>query len=96
MLAPQSAQRSELKTGQRPVQLDIRAYKPGDVLFEEGSKGRELFSIQEGKVGVYKESPDGPIELAKIEKGGIIGEMSLLDNMPRSATVKALEPTKAT
>lgn len=88
--------RTDLKTGQRPVQLDVRAYKPGEVLFEEGTKGRELFIIAEGKVGVYKNTPDGIIELAIIENSGIIGEMSLLDNMPRSATVKAISPTKVT
>lgn len=88
-------ERTQLKTGKRPQQLVTRTLKAGDILFEEGSTGRELFIIQEGKVGVYKESPDGEIELATIEKNGIIGEMSLLDNQPRSATIRALEPTNA-
>jgi CRP-like cAMP-binding protein len=92
MLLPNKS--AELKTGQRPAQLTIKTYKPGEVVFEEGAKGRELFIIQEGKVGVYKNTPDGEIELAHVEKGGIIGEMSLLDNMPRSATVKCLETAK--
>jgi CRP/FNR family transcriptional regulator, cyclic AMP receptor protein len=86
---------TELKTGQRPVQQNIKTFKPGDVLFEEGTLGKELFIIQEGKVGVYKDAPDGRIELAQIEKGGIIGEMSLLDNLPRSATIAAIDLTKA-
>jgi CRP/FNR family transcriptional regulator, cyclic AMP receptor protein len=85
----------KLKTGQRPAQLTIRSFKPGDILFEEGSKGREMFIINEGKVGIFKATPDGIVELAQIEKGGAIGEMSLLDAMPRSATAKAVEPTKA-
>jgi CRP/FNR family transcriptional regulator, cyclic AMP receptor protein len=76
------------------MQAPIRTYKPGDILFEEGSKGREMYIINEGKVGVYKQTPDGLVELAQIEKGGVIGEMSLLDTMPRSATVKALETSK--
>jgi CRP-like cAMP-binding protein len=88
-------QRTQLKTGQRPVQVNIRSFKPGEILFEEGTKGREVFIIQEGKVGVYKVTPDGETELAQIEKGGIVGEMSLLDNLPRSATVRAVEPTTA-
>lgn len=87
--------RTELKTGRRPVQQQIRVYKPGEILFEEGSFGKELFIIQEGKVGIYKDTPEGKIELAVIEKGATIGEMSLLDNLPRSATVKALDSTKA-
>jgi cAMP-binding proteins - catabolite gene activator and regulatory subunit of cAMP-dependent protein kinases len=92
MLLPERS--AELKTGQRPAQLNIKTYKPGEVVFQEDTRGRELFIIQEGKIGVYKNTPDGEIELAHIEKGGIIGEMSLLDNMPRSATVKCLETAK--
>jgi CRP-like cAMP-binding protein len=87
-------ERSELKTGKRPVLQQTRSLKPGEILFEEGTQGRELFIIQEGKVGIYKDTPDGRIELAVVEKGGIIGEMSLLDNLPRSATVQAVEPCK--
>jgi CRP-like cAMP-binding protein len=87
-------QSSQLKTGSRPVQLIIKTYKPGEVVFEEGSRGRELFIVQDGKVGVYKVTPEGDVELARIEKGAVIGEMSLLDNMPRSATVKAIDATK--
>lgn len=85
---------NQLKTGNRPIQQQIRAYKAGEILFEEGSTGRELFILQEGRVGVYKDTPDGKVELAVIEKGGIIGEMALLDNLPRSATVKCLENVK--
>ncbi len=92
MLRPE--QSPQLKTGQRPTQLVVKTYKPGEVVFEEGSKGRELFIVQEGKVGVYKTGTDENVELARIEKGAVIGEMSLLDNLPRSATVKAIETTK--
>ena len=89
-----SDQSAELKTGQRPAQLNVKTFKPGEVVFEEDAKGRELFIVQEGKVGIFKNTPEGDIELASVEKGGIIGEMSLLDNMPRSATVKCLETAK--
>jgi CRP-like cAMP-binding protein len=85
---------STLKTGSRPVQVIVKTFKPGDIVFEEGSRNRELFIVQEGKVGVYKVTPDGEAEIARIEKGAVIGEMSLLDNMPRSATVKAIDATK--
>jgi CRP-like cAMP-binding protein len=87
--------RSELRTGKRPAQQQVRSFKAGETLFAEGSTGRELFIIQEGRVGIYKDSPDGRIELAKVEAGGIIGEMSLLDTLPRSATVTALDNVKA-
>jgi CRP-like cAMP-binding protein len=84
---------TESKIGKRPVQQQARTLKTGEILFEEGSTGRELYIIQEGRVKVYKDTPEGKIELAVIEKGGTIGELSLLDNLPRSATVEAIEPT---
>ena len=85
--------RSQLKTGKRPQQLNTRALKEGDILVEEGSHGREMFIIKDGKVGVYKDTVEGSVELAVIERNGIIGEMSLLDNQPRSATIRAVEKT---
>ncbi len=85
---------NQLKTGKRPIQQQIRVFKAGEVLFEEGSTGRELFIIQQGRVGVYKDTADGKIELAIIENGGLIGEMALLDELPRSATVKALDDVR--
>jgi len=88
-----SGERTGLKTGKRPQQLNTRTVKKGETLFNEGSSGRELFIIQEGKVGVYKDTAEGSVELATIEKPGIIGEMSLLDNQPRSATIRAIEDT---
>lgn len=91
-----SSRRTQLKTGHRPVQQNVRTYKPDEVLFEEGSTGRELYIVNEGEVGVYKGGSEGTlVELARIGPGGVIGEMSLLDNLPRSATVKAVETTKA-
>ncbi|MBN1308958.1 MAG: cyclic nucleotide-binding domain-containing protein [Chitinispirillaceae bacterium] len=83
--------RNELKTGKRPLQQQYRSFNAGETLFSEGSAGRELFIIHEGRVGIYKDTPDGRVELARVEKGGIIGEMSLLDTLPRSATVVALD-----
>jgi len=87
--------RSELKTGKRPNPQQIRSFKDGEVLFTEGSTGRELFIIHEGEVGVYREGAEGRVELARIECGGLIGEMSLLDALPRSATVVAKGDMKA-
>jgi len=73
----------------------MRSFKDGEILFAEGSTGRELFIIHEGCVGIYKDGAEGKVELARIERGGIIGEMSLLDALPRSATVIAKGEVKA-
>jgi CRP-like cAMP-binding protein len=87
---------SSLKTGQRPVLKQERQYRPGDDLFAEGARGEEMFIVEEGEVAILKKNEDSFIELAKLGKGATIGEMALLDEMPRSATVRAVQPTKVT
>ncbi len=57
----------------------------GKVLAEEGSRGRELLIVVEGEATVRR----GGRELARLSAGDVIGEMSLIDGQPRSATVKA-------
>jgi len=91
-----SPQRTALKTGKRRINANERTFRPGENMFIEGSHGRELYVLQQGRLGVYKQTPEGEIELAQIAtKGAVIGEMSLLDNLPRSATVRALEKSTA-
>jgi CRP-like cAMP-binding protein len=63
----------------------------GTVLMREGAVGRECFVIAEGEAVV---TIDGD-EIAKLGPGEIVGEMSLLDRGPRSATVTAATPLKA-
>jgi len=72
---------------------DVRSYSAGDIIFAEGSKGTEFYVIQSGLVGIYKNSKETKVELARIEKGGIVGELALFDNLPRSVTAMVLEPT---
>ncbi len=65
-------------------------YKDGDNIFEENSIGREMYIILTGKVKVIKEKDGVETTLATLEEGDFFGEMSLFDNNPRSATVRAL------
>ena len=68
-------------------------YSPGSVLLSQGEKGLGLFIITKGTVRITrKNSPDGAEEvLATAGMADIIGEMALLDDMPRSATVTAID-----
>src|SRR5947207_284334 len=68
-------------------------YSPGSVLISQGEKGLGLFIITKGTVRITrKNSPDGAEEvLATAGMADIIGEMALLDDMPRSATVTAID-----
>lgn len=65
-------------------------YKEGDKIVEEGTMGVGFYLILEGRAEVRK----GEKVLATLSKGDFFGEMSLIDEQPRSADVVAVEPTK--
>lgn len=71
-------------------------FAAGDVILREGSSGAYLYVIIEGEVKVTKQvdNPNGgsplPRQLATLEAGDSFGEMSLVDQQLRSATVTAL------
>ena len=48
-----------------------------------------MYVIQSGRVRITKQTLDGDITVATLERGEIIGEMSLFDKLPRSATAIA-------
>ena len=65
-------------------------YKDGSIIFEENSIGKEMYIIISGKVKIIKEKGTVETILATLDEGEFFGEMSLFDNNPRSATVKAI------
>jgi len=74
--------------------LEELSYKTGDVIFEEGDKGTDMFILQEGKVAVFRKFADEEVLLATLDRGDFFGEMALLENLPRSATCRALMATR--
>jgi CRP-like cAMP-binding protein len=62
----------------------------GTKLTREGTGGRECFVIAEGEAVVRIKGRD----VARVGPGDIVGEMSLLDREPRSATVVATQPLR--
>lgn len=66
----------------------------GEVLFNQGDAGAECFVILDGAVEVITFVNGAELRLEVFHTGQIIGEMSLIDRSPRSATVRAIEPSR--
>lgn len=65
-------------------------YKKGDIIIREGEKAREILTLVSGKVGVFSNG----YKLTEIsEQGKILGELSVILNRPRTASLIALEDT---
>ncbi len=69
-------------------------FPKGTVLFREGELGRDMFIIQKGKVQVRKRVGSGEKVLAELGEGEFFGEMALLMEMDRSATIEVIEDSK--
>lgn len=68
------------------------SYRLGDVIFEEGSTGGELYLILEGRVRISRNvSGMGEEALAVLSPGDAFGEMSIVDDFPRSADARVHE-----
>ena len=67
--------------------------EPGDILFHEGDPGDSVCFVVKGLLEVLKGSGGDQIAIAHVSKNRSIGEMSVIDNTPRSATVRAKEKT---
>ncbi len=67
----------------------LRRAEPGDRIFEQGSQGTSFFVICAGKVRVLRTDGEATRELATLEEGAFFGEMALLSDAPRSASVEA-------
>jgi CRP-like cAMP-binding protein len=76
--------------------LYLRDYEAGEHLFELDQPGAAVFLIYSGKVSVEVDGDDGSrVVLAELEAGSFIGELALLDQSPRSASARAIQPTQA-
>lgn len=72
-----------------------RRFGPGEVIFREGDPGDTLFVIASGMVKISRLTVDGREKtLSYLGPGEFFGEMALLDQEARSATVEALEETE--
>jgi CRP/FNR family cyclic AMP-dependent transcriptional regulator len=73
--------------------LERRVFYPGDRVFREGDTGSCAYIIQDGSIEITKKVVDKDIVLGVVTKGGIFGEMALVDNAPRMASAHATKQT---
>ena len=73
---------------------DTVRFKKGATIIHEGTTGSNAYLILSGSVEVFKKVGDEKLVLSRLVKGNIFGEMSLVDDKPRSATIVALEDTE--
>jgi CRP/FNR family cyclic AMP-dependent transcriptional regulator len=66
-----------------------KVYKHGDTIIRQGDAGKCMYVIQEGEVEVVRSCDGNAVRLAVLGPGDIFGEISLLGNGRRSATVLA-------
>ncbi len=70
-----------------------QSYQPGQEIVRQGDVGVGAFIIRSGAVEIIQDKDGHETRLATLGAGEVFGEMALLDEFPRSATVRAIEPT---
>jgi serine/threonine-protein kinase len=69
-------------------------YKEGETIVEQGAGGSMMYVVVKGRVSIRKLSAAQEVEIKQVPTGECFGEMAVLSQMPRSASVVALRPTE--
>jgi len=70
-----------------------RHYAKGESLFRRGDVGGELYVVVDGEVRVHLDHAGREVTLARHQAGAVMGEMSVFDDQPRSASAQAMADT---
>src|SRR5450631_2114845 len=71
--------------------IELLSYHPGDSVFEFGDQGHAMFIVRTGEVEIYVKNDQGEKIVLEVSRpGDIFGEISLLDDGPRTASVSAI------
>lgn len=67
-----------------------KSFRKGEIIMKEGDVGKSFFKLLEGKAGVYADyAKKNPFRLGFLNAGEFFGEMAILEESPRSATIVA-------
>ncbi len=67
-------------------------FPPGELVCQQGERGDAAYIVLQGEADVFVETPDGPVRVARLGRNDIIGEIAILCDVPRTATVIASTP----
>ena len=68
---------------------EVVTLAPGEALFNKDEPGRLMYVVKSGDLQIL----DGNYVYETVSVGGIVGEMAIVDGSPRSATVRAIQPS---
>ena len=66
-------------------------FSEGQTLFQQGDKAEIAYVVLSGTADILGDSADGAVKIASVGKNEFVGEVALLSDAPRSATVRATE-----
>src|SRR4051812_13898512 len=95
-------QRVPLFSGIEPAKLKLLAftsdrvnYGAGEILFRQGDEADAAYVILSGRADILVDSDNGPIKVAELMPNSIVGEIAILCNSSRTATVRAASQLEA-
>lgn len=71
-------------------EMEPVSLRAGEMLFAEGDTGDALFVLARGRLRVYSPGPAGDIVMNEVAPGEVVGELAVLTEEPRSASVRAI------
>ncbi|MBU4487398.1 MAG: cyclic nucleotide-binding domain-containing protein [Candidatus Delongbacteria bacterium] len=74
--------------------IKTRGYSAGETIFKQGEEGRELFFIISGNVRIIRECDGEKKDIAELSSDDVFGEIALISDSPRTATVQAIDDVK--
>ncbi len=68
------------------------SYDPGQDLFKQGDPGDAAYIILDGEADIIVNTPGGELVVASKKKNDFVGDIAILCDVPRTATVRATKP----
>lgn len=98
----QSLRQVPMFRGIEPSRLKLLAFTSerisfaaGQKFFSQGDAADAAYVILDGRADVVLETKDGPLKVAELGRNALVGEMGILSENPRSATIVATDPSSA-